>query len=64
MSNDGSTNMLDLFLYVSAYHSVAGNANNTADADFNGDGAINMLDLNIYSSLYNKPPGPPCCGLF
>ena len=63
LNNDGSTNTLDLNLYVSDYYSVVGDAN-YVDADFNGDGVINTLDLSIYSGLFSKPPGPSCRGLF
>ncbi len=59
-----STNTLDLNLYKLAHRSALGDANYSANADFNGDEVINTLDLNIYKGLHRQAPGPSCCGLF
>lgn len=62
LNNDGSTNTLDLNLYIKHHRTREGEIDYNVNADFNSDGRINTLDFNIYILFHRNPPGPSCCG--
>jgi hypothetical protein len=54
LNNDGTVNILDIFMVAKAFGSIPGDKNWNAVADLNTDSIINVLDVYAVARDYGK----------